>query len=101
MNRVNAVLDAMAYCVSWNYPHQILELTQDEMTALFKEEHPAWGALSVRSSTYIRIWGVDVKQEKYPRQSHIRSKYLDLIDPVPWIRILLEKIEGYVGDENE
>lgn len=97
MYKVEAIMEAMNYCVCWNYPATDLELSESEYNDLLTEKHEFWYAAGplARSSTYVRIWGVDVKAEKYPRKSMMRTKYLQFINPLPWIYQLAEDMEKY------
>jgi len=97
LSRVEAVMEAMTYCDCWNYPFKTLELTHKEFRELLMEKNDMRNAMGplVRSSTYIRVWGVDVRAESYPKRSVIRARYLQIINPSPWIDQLAEDMEKY------
>ena len=100
ISKLLAVLEAMNYCCCWNHPYKDLELTFKEFNDLLIEKNDAWISAShlaalTRSSTYIRAWGVDIRAEEFPRHSVIRTRYLQLINPSPWIDQLAEDMEKY------
>jgi hypothetical protein len=96
-SKVEAVMEAMNYCVCWNHPFKDLELTFKEFWDLLLEKNDAWLSTAplARSSTYIRLWGVDIRAEEFPRRSMMRTKYLELVNPSPWIDQLAQDMEQY------
>jgi len=95
MDRIEALGEAIVYCTCYGYPDDVLELTPEEFLELLSKENSYWMNVipAARSSTYIEVFGVDIRAEKYPRRSMLRTQYLRSIEPVPWIRDLLDSIE--------
>ena len=97
VNRVEAVAEAMTWCLTWGYDDLTLELNRDEFIDLLTEKNDFWQTVAplARSSTYVKLFGVDVRQEEFPRKSMIRTRYLQLTNAATWIEWLAQEMEQY------
>ena len=93
--RVEAVMEASTYCLSWCHPSKDLELTHEEFDDLLMEKSAVNHLLRRQTSTTLTLWGVNIVAVRYPRRSVLRTKYLHAINPTPWIDELARRMERY------